>query len=183
MTDPNPNTTKQRAVKEATSRAYLERGRVMSAPDHSSGDDTRHTIEVKPYGKDATYTAIVTVTSKGDTNIPPEDDIIDSEVLVARREGAIPVVITQIYTTESDVPDYKAGERKIGHPLSSAEIYINESGNVTLTNDSGTIVEIDGSDIILNGGTNGAITDIDTTKDADGHVTSITPVRNSNILI
>lgn len=55
-------------------------------------------------------------------------------------------------------------------------VEIDDSGTTTVVN-----IETDG-EIHINGDAQGLITDIDTTTDVDGHVTSVTPVRSSNVL-
>lgn len=60
----------------------------------------------------------------------------------------------------------------------STEIVLDDSGSdpeVRINTDSGSIV--------INDGSQGAITDVQTTKDSDGHVTDITLVRSNEVFI
>lgn len=57
-------------------------------------------------------------------------------------------------------------------------------GSVAVTGTAGNTVELPTSgDVVLNGGTTKPVTDVTTTTDSDGHVTSISLVRSDTVLV
>lgn len=175
----NPHQSSHDKSREAIDLVHFEEATVISAPSHSSGDEVKHAVTIKPAGKDVQFLAEVPVDAKGDVHIPEEG----TDVLIGYRKASLPVVLSARYNVDDSIPAYDAGERRVGHSLSNANIFLDANGDITVKNDSGTTVTLSGTDVILNGGTQGAITDVTTTKDVDGHVTSISLIRNNNILI
>lgn len=65
-----------------------------------------------------------------------------------------------------------------------ATVTVQTSGTIDIESDGGATVSIQSDgDVVINGGSKGVIYDINTTTDADGHVTSVDPQRRSDILI
>lgn len=199
----NPNANAKSTAVEEAGKVYFEYGRVVDAKNYKQGEKGNHIVTVKPYGKDVRLEALVAVGAKGDRYVPPQDDIVESEVLIARRAGEFAVVIGSIYTEDGtfDSKGYKPGERGISHPLTDAEIFINKSGAMRIENDfgqqirlednrviiesdGGKTVEVNDSQVIIDGGTQGIITDVtgsDTTGSGDIDTLNIT--RDNDILI
>lgn len=66
----------------------------------------------------------------------------------------------------------------------SSEIVLDESGTITVTGDSGNSVALDGSgNVVLNGGSSHPITDISTSTDDNGNVTSISTTTSDSIFV
>lgn len=226
----NPHQSSHDKSREAIDLVHFEEATVISAPSHNSGDGVKHAVTIKPAGKDVQFPAEVPVDAKGDVHIPEEG----TDVLIGYRKASLPVVLSARYNVDDTIPAYEAGERRVGHSLSNANLFLDASGNVVVENDNGTNVTLSGTSatigdgagttvtiengnikltnsdgssvnvqngditlddnngttvtlsagtLTLNGGTQGAITDVTTTKDVDGHVTSISLIRNNNILI
>lgn len=197
----NPHKTNPSDIRRHTSLPPA-RAKVVSADGHPE-DDGYHTIEIRIYGDDVTYRAPVMASLRGSTRIPSEDD----DVLVVFAAADKPWVIgswypgNRVVDGEIDLPEYEPGERVIGTPHTTSNIYLDEDGNITietesgetvtvaeggpitLESDGGKTVEVNDTDVIINGGTKGAIHEVSTTEDSDGHVTSVSVSRRSDILI
>jgi len=171
----NPQQRSREDSKQATSRAYTERGTVISTDDGNA-----HAVTVRPESTGADEPALVSVTTRGDANQPTVGD----RVLCVRRTDGKLVVVATLYAESDTVPAYAPGERIIGHPLTDAEIHLRPTGTVTVAADDGTTVDVasDGT-VTIDGGSTGVIRDITTTKDSDGHVTSISLDRSSTVFI
>lgn len=135
----------------------IDHGVVMTSPS-----DAKHQVVVRTGRFEASIPCKVATTAKGDVNIPP----VGAHVLIGYRGDDLPVVLAHYYANPDDVPSHEDGERIISHHASDTEIALKPNGN-----------------IVIDGGGKGAIHDVETTKDADGHVTDITLKRRSDILI
>jgi len=120
------------------------------------------------------------VPQKGDVTIPDEGD----DILVGARPDERLVMLGSRYTLEDSIPEYKPGERRIGHPITDSHIELQTDGTVHIENDTGTTVELqpDGS-VVIDSGTNTPITDIQTQTDAEGHVTDVSVTRSSSVYL
>lgn len=87
---------------------------------------------------------------------------------------------------EAETADHSAGDPEVVRIAKKSDGLSDPSTEITL-DDSGANPEItintDSGSIVINGGTEGAITDIETTKDGDGHITDITLVRSNTVKI
>jgi len=172
----NPNENSSQQTKEAIEATHFERGYVVSTPSDSSNV---HGVIVKPYGKESNEPCEVNPTAKGDVHIPT----VDTDVLIGYRKGDIPFVADVRYNTDDSPPSLKAGERRIGHDLTNANVTFDENGVVTVEADDGTTIAVDGSTVQIDGGTTPIVTDVTTTTDADGHVTDVNVVTDDSILL
>lgn len=164
------NINPQQASKETTRRglkyAFLQSGRVTRAPDTTA--DGQHHVKVQESAAPVDQPIPVIPQVHGDYYIPPEGAPV---ITAARGENQYNVIGAAIPQVET--PTISAGERIVSHPLSDAHVMFNADGSLDVVGDA---------EVRINGGTQGIITDINTTT-ADGYVTSVTPVRDSNIKI
>lgn len=147
----------------------LEGATVITAPDHSSGDNVNHAIEVKPYTFDEPTPADVRVDQRGDVLIPTEG----SRVIIGYRVNGRPLVLGSRYSSDDTIPDYQAGERVIGHPLTNSHVRLAADGTIHVEGDGGNTVELQpNGDVVINGGATLPVTDVDFTNEtvtrADG---------------
>lgn len=121
----------------------------------------------------------VTVPEHGDVAMPSVGDL----VVLASFRADTKIVLGTFYDDAGDIPSVVEGERVISHDDSDTTIRLKPNGDVEIDAENNVIV--DGGDVEINpdgavkidgGGTN-VVTDVETTKDADGHVTDITIVR------
>lgn len=179
MTSPNPNDPrkKEETIREAVASASLGYGWVTNY------FPSRNEVEVQPIGSADSFDATLAVDSDGDKAVPHASEEQDLFAVFARFDGHQPIVLSLFYDPSvHEIPSANAGERKLGHQLSETEIYFKADGTLEIATDADLSVNTTGN-IILNGGDEGAIYDISTTTDADGHVTSVTPERRGDILL
>lgn len=155
-------------------------GTVTSAPPHVDGDNVRHHVEVSPDFTDQSYPAEVLVTQNGDVTVPQEGE----DVFIGMRPDERVVVLGVRYNRNDDLPEYEPGLRRIGHNPTNSFIELQPDGTVHIENDAGTTFELqpDG-DVVIDGGTNNPVTDVTTSEDADGHVTSVSTTVSPNIYV
>ena len=129
----NPHNQRQRTTQQTPEAlAGLEPMHVTRAKGHTSGDTVGHHIEVTPDLYQSTHvTAEVLVTQRGDTYIPEEGE----RVFATRRTNGQPVVVGSRYGQEDDIPEFKPGERRIGHPPSDSHIRLKPDGTVRVAGD------------------------------------------------
>jgi len=177
MTSRNPQSTQKRSVEKATQLAGVGYGFVT---DNDPEDAKANVVLVQPRGRSASIPMSIGVNEIGDIHVPPEEG---APVAFVRQSDGAPLIFASFYASVEDVPDYEVGARRIGHSDSGANVTINPDGEITVESDGGTTVTLknDGT-LVLNNGNEGVITDIETTS-SDGYVTSVTHVRNSNILV
>lgn len=108
--------------------------------------------------------AAVPVGNKGDVTLPSVGDM----VMIARFRNNKAVVLSTYYTQQPDIPTAEEGERVVGHPESDSEVRLKPNGDVVINPER---------NVVIDGGGTKVVTDVETTTDADGHVTSITVVR------
>jgi len=158
----------------------VESAEVIRTQSHTEGDNVSHVVYVKPSTINETIPADVNANQVGDVQIPTEG----SRVTIAYRPNERPLVVGQRYKNEDTVPEFEPGERVVGHPLSDSHIRLATDGSITIKGDAGNIVELasDGS-VTINGGSKNPVTDVSTSTDADGHVTSISLTRSSNVYL
>ncbi len=158
----------------------LEGAEVTTAPSHTPDDDINHHIEVKPDTFNEPIPAEVKVEQKGDVSIPTEG----SRVIVGYRVNGRPLVLGSRYAKEESVPEYEAGERVIGHPLSDAHIRLASDGSVRVEADNGNTIELEsGGSVVVNDGNTQPVTDVSTTSDTDGYVTNVSLTRADGVFV
>lgn len=155
-------------------------GVVTSAPSHTAGDNIKHHVTVSPDFTESEFPAEVGIMAQGDVSVPTEG----TPVYLAMQPDGRAIVLGERYNRDDTIPDYEAGQRRVGHPLTDSHIELQADGTVHIENDAGTTVELqpDG-DVVIDGGTERPVTDVSTSTDADGHVTGITLTRSSNVYI
>jgi len=175
----NPSTETNRRNNSGAIRSFAT-AVVTSSPEHTSGDDVKHHVEVSPDFTDQTHIAEVAIAQKGDVTIPSEGD----EVFITMRPDRRMVVTGVRYERDDDIPPYQPGLRRIGHGPTNSHIELRPDGTVHIENDAGTTVELqpDG-DVVIDGGTNNPVTSVTTQTDADGYVTSVNTTKSSNIYV
>lgn len=177
----NPFSDAKRRTEDAEDSFALDLAKVVTAPD-----DVNHQVVVRIVtevsGGDirlggTPLPAFVTAASRGDISVPEEGDY----VIIGYLRGRRAVVLGAAYTQFNQSPSYNVGERRIG----------NETGNVTVKNDGTVVVDADGTtvevkpngDVVIDGGSTAPVTDLSTTTDADGHVTSISLTRADGVFV
>jgi len=186
MTSLNPHSSDATDEQErrAITKASIGYGFVTNQ-DPEAGEVTIQPIgEGSADGGALSFTAKTSVVSKGDIAIPKSGDE-PLYALYARVNDDIPYVLGYYYDEdEFTMPESSAGERKIGHQLTDSEIYFQEDGTILIESDGSATIELraDGT-VVINNGNNGLITDVSTSKDADGHVTDVSLTRNNDILV
>lgn len=146
----------------------------------------------------------------GSIYVPQKNDMVEVGFLKSKTQR--PYVANVMYTAKNRAPLARSGHfrREFG-PDEGEKLYIeaekadHSSGDPNLVriakkadglsdpsteivlDDSGSNPEIrintDSGSIVVNDGSQGAITDISTTKDGDGHVTDITLTRSDTVFI
>jgi len=175
----NPNNTDNRRNQRGTMRTFAT-GTVTSAPEHVSGDKVKHHVQVSPNFTNQSYPAEVPITQNGDITVPTEGQ----DVFLIMRPDERMVVAGVRYERGDTIPEYVPGLRRIGHSPTDSHIELRPDGTVYIENDAGTTLELqtDG-DVVINDGTNNPVTDVSVSTDADGHVTSVSTTKSSNIYI
>lgn len=156
--------------KQDQHRRPLERGFVTSVAELASGVEPY--VELEPHQSPRT-TARVPQPTRGDRRLPAEGD----EVYFTRRGDDVAVILGIVATDH----DGYATERRIDHRHSDAHITIDADGRITAVAADGTSITVDGGTLQVNDGATPVVTDIETSTDGDGHVTSVTPVTNDSL--
>ncbi len=184
----NPFVKVKQQASQTEQHARVEQGVVLSTAETNS-KLSPHTVKVYT-ATQGQFEAEVLLSAGGDFYLPP----VDSMVMVQYLVDNTPVVIGSEYIDVSHLSSRPAGgERIIGHPLSDSHIFFDTNGNITISGDDSTNVNIDitggmsvdigGGSLSINGGSTPVVTDVTTTKDADGHVTDISLTTNNSILL
>ena len=176
----NPANNSQTTTWKDEKRVGVEGAEVIRTSSHTEGDDVGHVVYVKPDLLDRTLPADVAIAQTGDVTIPEEG----SRVIIAFRPNERPIVLGQRYKQDETIPDFEPGERVIGHPLSESHIRLAKDGSITVKGDGGNTIELasDGS-VTINGGSKNPVTNVTTSTDGDGHVTSITLEKSSDVYV
>lgn len=152
---------------EALWKSAMSVGVVTSAP--TTDEDGQHHVAVQHTRVPSDEQIPVIPTVHGDYYIPPED----TPVLVGRFwNGEYAVIGAPIPEVPS--PTIEAGERIVSHPGSGSTVRFHNDGTLDVYADD---------TVRLNDGSTGVVTDVTTTTDADGHVTSISLTRASNVFV
>lgn len=170
----NPQRAAKHTARQQSELVKLKGGVVTSTPTDTTD---AHAVEVRPDGMDRTIGCMVAVDANGDEHLPMQG----TDVVVAFRKRGRPVIVGVEYTVDETLDGTKPGERRLSHPLSTAEVFFDENGVLHAVADDGTEVTITNGEIHLGGSNTGIITDIDTTKDSDGRVIEVTPVRSNTV--
>jgi hypothetical protein len=158
----------------------IEGGTVTTVEPHDTGDERSHECWVKPDSFEGDVRAEILSPAHGSVTIPEEGE----RVLVIHRRDDDPMIIGSRYEEDETIPAYDPGERIVSHAASDSHVYFRVDGSILVSGHNGNTIELkaDGS-IVLNGGTNNPVTDVSTTTDSDGHVTSISLTKSSDIYI
>jgi len=176
----------------------LEGATVINTQTHREGDNISHEIYVRPDTMDTDVVADVGINQTGDVQIPQEG----SRVIIGYRANERPIVVGQRYSANETIPEFEPGERVIGHPLSDSNIRLATNGSVTVTDDDGTTITLDGAgeitlstsdgttvsiangDVVINGGTTQAVTDVTPGETNDnGGITSLSVSRSPSVYV
>lgn len=157
-----------------------EAATVTTVPSHTAGDGTSHAIMVVPDGHDSPRSAEVPVDQHGDVSLPQEGD----PVYVGYKRNGRTIVLGTRYGEDDSIPAFEEGERVIGHPLSDSHVRFAADGTLHVEGDDGNTIELrpDGT-IVVNDGSNNPVTDIETSTDSDGHVTSISVTKSDDVYV
>jgi len=179
--DVNPHARQSTTEEQAVSRSHFSQQVVTDVPERvvDASDQPIHSLAVTNYDNANTDNIPILTNVHGDIHPP----LPDTQVVIARRRGGRPLVLGTAYTTEDSLDPYVAGERVLTHQLSDAKVHFEPDGTLTVQNGDGTTVTIDGSEVSVDGGTQGVVTDVNTTTDSDGHVTSISLERSDTLLV
>lgn len=155
----NPHSNAHEKSRENVQYSFLRYGTVTSASKATDKAGYNVTVQESSVPSDQTLPIVPTV--HGDFYVPPEGTPVS---IAPRGENNYAVVGAPIPAVST--PDLEPGERIISHPISGANVKFNEDGSIDIRGDA---------DVTINGGTEGAITDVEavTETDADGHVTSV----------
>lgn len=136
-------------------------------------DDEEGTVTVR-IGPQNHLNCEVLTTTKGDEWYPS----LRESVVVAKQIDGTPLIIG---TPPSNEGEIAAGERIIGHGASDFHFHFRNDGTVEIIPDgqSSAVLTIDSNG--LHFADNSVVTDIDTTTDTDGHVTSVTPIYTTTL--
>jgi hypothetical protein len=153
---------------------------VRTATVTSAQANDGHDVRVSPFATEVSVPASVRVAQTGDVLVPEEGDT----VYVGYRANGEVVILGARYDPEDSVPDYQPGERVVGHPASDTRIRFHSDGSLTVEGENGNTVELaaDGS-VIVNDGDTAPVTGVSTSTDGDGHVTSVSVSRASDVLV
>jgi hypothetical protein len=159
---------------------YIEGGHVTTVESHTDGDGRGHVCWVKPDSFEGDVQTEILAPAHGSVTIPEEGE----RVLVIHRRDGEPMIIGSRYEEGETIPAYDPGERIVSHAASDSHVYFRVDGSILVSGHNGNTIELkaDGT-IVLNGGTNNPVTDVSTTTDNDGHVTSISLTKSSDIYI
>jgi len=164
----NPQQSAKDTSKRAVQYAFLNSGRVTSAPDTTA--DGQHHVKVQESAAPVDQPIPVIPQVHGDYYIPPEGAPVITAPRGQNEYDVIGAAIPQVQT-----PTISAGERILSHPLSNAHVMFNADGSLDVVGDA---------EIRINGGTQGIITDVQiATTNSNGGATSLNVVRDSNIKI
>jgi hypothetical protein len=165
------------SARSATEYTFLDVGVVTSAPTTEADGQHHVTVQETPTAPDEPIPVLPTV--HGDYYVPPE-----GAPVVVGKTGRYDGAVVGVAIPPTDTPTLEAGERILSHPLSTAHVRFNADGSIDVTSEGDASVRLraDGT-LVLNGGSQGIVTDVQTTTDADGHVTDVTLVREDSIQI
>lgn len=158
----------------------IEQADVLTVKSHQSGDNISHEVQIDSRYFEEPVIAAITVNQIGDITVPTQGD----RVIVAYQIDGRPIILGTIYTSNDTLPDFEPGERIIGHPMTDSYVRLATDGTIHVEGDGGNTIELqpDGS-IVLNGGSTQPVTDVQTTTDVDGHVTSVSLTRADGIYV
>lgn len=122
----------------------------------------------------------ITVNVRGDITVPKKNTV----VVIGYIRGKKPVILDSLYTRQDEKPDpYEGTDRVVGSPYSDAEVRFKEDGSIFVHGEDAFVELQSNGDVVINQGTTRPVTDVSTTTDADGHVTSISLTRSDTVYI
>lgn len=192
------------AAKQKTDRSERQQGLDIAVvtdvfPEDHMVSFREVTAAADPLTEGTPDKASVSVAKSGDAGLPAVGEV----VVLARFKNRLPVVLGTYYTEKGDAPTFTDLERIVGVSHLDSRLHIKESGDIVVESDggatvtianSGTVtieaasgdkIEADTSDgsVRVNDGTNPVAYDVTTTKDGDGHVTSVTLVTSDKLKV
>ncbi len=158
----------------------LAEATVTDTETHTQGDGNGHYVLVEGDMFEGQEYAEVLATQKGDTNVPTQGD----GVIVGYRRNGEAIILGVRYSFDETVPDFVPGERRISAAETDSNVTIAPDGTITLTA-HGTTVEIDtNGDVIIDGGSTQAITDVSAANTNDnGGITSLNITRSPTVYL
>lgn len=162
----NPHENAKQAALHETKYSFLSTGRVSSAATQQSNGQHHAVVQESAAPSDKAIPVFPDV--HGDYYIPPKDTPV---VVASFGKNDYAVVRTGI--PEVETPTLDPGERIVSHPLSDSHVRFNKDGSLDIHSTN---------EVRINGGTQGVITDVETTT-SDGYLTSITLVREDSIKV
>lgn len=136
----NPFKDSTKKTRRAAANVFLDLGVVRQVDA-----DASHTVLVEILGTGGSAGPVVAaalVPQEGDINVPEKGSL----VVVGRVKGRRPVILGSLYSTDSTVPSYNPGDRRIGHGSTQAQFLIEEDGTVRIDSESGQPVLINGAE-------------------------------------
>jgi hypothetical protein len=164
----NPHQNSKVDAQKETAYTYLTTGRVTTALD-TQKDGLHHVIVQESAAPNDEAIPVLTQ-AHGDYYVPPEQMPV---VVAPRGKNDYSVVASAVPNVQT--PDLDPGERIISHPLSEAKVKFNADGTLDIVGDA---------TVRINGGDQGAITDVQAGgTNSNGGITSLDITRNPDILI
>jgi len=199
------------AEQRATRAQHLGRphvGVVTSSPEVTR-EVPGHAVKVTGITFSGELPAQVLVAEKGDTNPPPEGCRVLVQFLDEEWPVIIGQIYSKGPHNEGpwkdQAPTYQPNERRLGHTGSRANIRFESdglivlestedkqkrtttvemdpiTGSITVTTREETTFTIEDGAVRVNDSDTGVVTDITTSTDSDGHVTSVSPIRSDTL--
>lgn len=155
---------------------YIQNANVVSLSTQTDQTD----IAVEPTNTQESINVSLGSESEGDGWMPQTGDTL----VIGYRVASPPVVLGYRYSQSQDRPTLDPGERVIGHGGTTSTVSFNNDGSVAIEADSGATftLEADGT-VTINGGSNNPITDITTSTNSDGHVTSVDTTKSTDVYV
>lgn len=177
----NPTKSKTQKEWKDTSTIGLEGAEVTRTEKHTQGDNISHAVYVRPDTMEQDVIADVAISQTGDVEIPVEG----SRVVIGYRPNGRPLVLDQRYNDGETIPDFEPGERIVGHPLSESYIKLAKDGSVTVEGDGGNTIQLQANgDVVINGGTTQAITDVSAgSTNSNNGITSLDITRSPSVYL
>jgi len=162
-----PHESAQTTAESVREYSFADIGIVTSTPTQTP--DGAHHVAVQETRIPADTPLPVVPPVHGDFYVPPEGTPV---LVIYTGENRGVVIGSPVPQTTS--PAVTGGERILSHPKSDANVRFNTDGTLDIYGDT---------TVRINGGSKGVVHDVSTTTDAQGHVTSVSLQRRTDILI
>lgn len=168
MTRTNPIENADEVSEMSRQYAFLTTGRVTTAPSGQSDGAHHAVVQESAAPNDDPLPVLPSV--HGDYYVPPKN----APVIVSPM-GRNDYAIIGAAIPETTTPSIDPGERVLSHPSSKSNVRFNNDGTLDIYGDA---------TVRINGGTQGAITDVAAgSTNSNGGITSLDITRNNNILL